>query len=174
MVHIADEVNYDFKLLKSVIETNDLQRLRMIEKVENVFGKDLSGKTIAVLGLAFKPNTDDMRYAPALTIIPELVRKGAKVKGFDPIAISEAKKELGDQLEYSTDLYEVLKGSDLCLVLTEWKEVLEMDVEKVKQLLKQPIIIDGRNCFELEEMKSYNIQYISIGRQEVPKQLVNV
>ncbi|WP_025027147.1 UDP-glucose 6-dehydrogenase TuaD [Caldalkalibacillus mannanilyticus] len=174
LVHIADEVNYDFKLLKSVIETNDLQRLRMIEKVENVFGKDLSGKTIAVLGLAFKPNTDDMRYAPALTIIPELVRKGAKVKGFDPIAISEAKKELGDQLEYSTDLYEVLKGSDLCLVLTEWKEVLEMDVEKVKQLLKQPIIIDGRNCFELEEMKSYNIQYISIGRQEVPKQLVNV
>lgn len=168
LVHIASDVNYDFKIVKSVIETNNEQRMRVVEKLHHVLG-DVRGKTIAVLGLAFKPNTDDVRYAPALDVIPELIRKGAVVKAYDPIALNNAKTELKDyrNIVYSTDLYETLRDSDACLVLTDWADVVEMDLEKVQQLLRLPIIIDGRNCFDLDEMKRLGFIYHSIGRPSV-------
>lgn len=168
LVHIAEQAGYDLKLVKAVIETNQKQRLRVVDKLKEIV-PTLKGKTVAVLGLAFKPNTDDMREAPSLEVVPALLAEGAQVKAFDPIAIEEAKHYLGDTISYYTDVYETLSDADVCLILTDWKEVLEVDLSKVKELLTLPIIVDGRNCFDLEVMEEAEIIYHSIGRPSVEK-----
>lgn len=127
----------------------------------------VKGRTISVLGLAFKPNTNDVRSAPALDIIPMLQQLGAHVKAYDPIAIPEASAILGEQVEYYTDVYAAMEDTDACLILTDWPEVKEMELVKVKTLLKQPVIIDGRNLFSLEEMQAAGYIYHSIGRPAV-------
>ncbi|WP_043932227.1 UDP-glucose 6-dehydrogenase TuaD [Bacillus sp. EB01] len=166
LLHIASDCGYDFQLIKAVMETNEHQRNQVVEKLIDSLGS-LKGKTISVLGLAFKPNTDDVRYSPALDIIPQLKKLGSYVKAFDPIAIDEAKKHLGNQCDYSTDMYETLKYADACVILTDWTEVKQLDLTKAKRLLKRPIMIDGRNIFDLGLMHKLGYTYISTGRPAV-------
>ncbi len=163
LLHIASSVGYDFKLIRAVMETNDIQKSKVVKKVIDVFG-DVEGKTFAILGLAFKPNTDDMRDAPSLEIIPELIKHGAKIKAFDAIAIEEAKKHFGDTINYFENVYEALNGADACIIVTDSAEVKELDLTKVKECLENPIVIDGRNIFDLNEVKKHSLIYHSIGR----------
>jgi len=171
LIQIANKVNYDFKLLKSVIEINNQQRELILERVKDALGTNILNKKIAVLGLAFKPNTDDIRNAPSLTVIPELLRMGANVNAFDPIAIHEAKKELSEKVSYFTDIYKAIYGADLCLILTEWTEILELDLEIAAKLMNQPIIVDGRNCYSLDKVRQLGFTYYSIGRSFVEKDI---
>ncbi|MDA7025500.1 UDP-glucose/GDP-mannose dehydrogenase family protein [Bacillus sp. CLL-7-23] len=166
LLQIAKSVGYPFKMIEAVIETNQKQRAHIVQKLLHVFG-DLQGKTISVLGLAFKPNTNDMRSSPALDVIPMLRNLGAQVKAYDPIAIPEAKRLLGDQVVYSEDLFETAKETDACLILTEWPQVQHMNIRKLKTCLNQPILVDGRNLFRLEDMKREGFIYHSIGRPEI-------
>ncbi|WP_096156585.1 UDP-glucose 6-dehydrogenase TuaD [Bacillus sp. FJAT-45066] len=166
LVHIASEVGYDLKLVRSVIETNESQKIKIVEKMQEVFG-ELKGKKVAILGLAFKPNTDDMRYAPSLYVIPALKELGAEITAYDPVAIEEAKKWIETEITYSEDLYGTIEGADACVILTEWPEVMDLDLIRVKQLLESPFIFDGRNCFKLEVMKDKGINYYSIGRPSI-------
>nr|WP_281279693.1 UDP-glucose/GDP-mannose dehydrogenase family protein [Terrilactibacillus laevilacticus] len=166
LLHIAESFGYDFKLIKAVMETNIGQRIQIIKKVESILGS-LEGKSISILGLAFKPNTNDMRYAPALDIIPQLNHLGANVKTFDPIAIPEAKKQLGYICSYSDDLYETIQGTDACVILTGWKEIKNLDLEKTKRLMNQPLVVDGRNLFDLTTMQNLGFTYVSVGRPVV-------
>lgn len=163
LLHIASSVGYDFKLIRAVMETNDIQKSKVVKKIKDVFG-DIEGKTFAILGLAFKPNTDDMRDAPSLEIIPELLNNGAKIKAFDAIAIDEAKKHFGDTIDYYDNIYEALSGADACIIVTDSAEVKELDLTKVKECLENPIVIDGRNIFDLNEAKKHSLIYHSIGR----------
>ncbi|MDA1476578.1 UDP-glucose 6-dehydrogenase TuaD [Bacillus changyiensis] len=166
LLQIAKSVGYPFKMIEAVIETNQKQRAHIVQKLLHVFG-DLQGKTISVLGLAFKPNTNDMRSSPALDVIPMLRNLGAQVKAYDPVAIPEAKRFLGDQVVYSEDLFETVKETDACLILTEWPQVQHMNITKLKSCLKQPILVDGRNLFRLEDMKREGFIYHSIGRPDI-------
>ncbi|QHW34321.1 UDP-glucose/GDP-mannose dehydrogenase family protein [Paenibacillus rhizovicinus] len=166
LAHIADKAGYDFELLKSVIRTNQRQRLVVLDKLRGTLGS-LAGKQIAVLGLAFKPDTDDMRYAPSLTIIPELLKQGAGVRAYDPIAAVTARRELPESVHYCDSIEQAVTGADVCVILTEWKEVLQMDMARLKKLMNQPLIVDGRNCFSLAAMQELGIQYHSVGRRPV-------
>lgn len=163
--HMAQRYGSDFSLLSSVIETNLKQRIRFVEKVERTFGK-LNGKKIAVLGLSFKPETDDMRFAPSLDIVPQLLERGAVLKLYDPAAITNAKAIFGACPSYGDDLYETIAGCDGCVVLTEWRQIIDMDLDKVKRLLHSSIVVDGRNCFRPEAMRSAGLRYVSVGRPE--------
>jgi UDPglucose 6-dehydrogenase len=155
---------YDFKILRSVMDVNALQKHVMVEKIENYFGSDLTGKTFGVWGLAFKPNTDDIREAPALTIIEELLRRGATVKAFDPEAMEqvEAYTQLGHVLV--DNMYKAIEDTDALLVVTEWNEFRAPDFDRIKSLLKKPIIFDGRNIYALDQMAELGFYYNSIGR----------
>ncbi|MGD6778611.1 UDP-glucose 6-dehydrogenase TuaD [Sutcliffiella horikoshii] len=166
LLHIAHSVGYDFKLIEAVINTNDFQKHQVTQKVQGVFG-EVKGRTFGIIGLAFKPNTDDMRDAPSLKIIPDLVGLGANVKAFEPIAKQEAFKHFGDTIQYVDDIYETLNDVDACIVLTDIPEVFELDLRDAKKVMRNPIIIDGRNCFSLEQMKELGYIYHSIGRPPV-------
>ncbi|MEZ4920070.1 MAG: UDP-glucose/GDP-mannose dehydrogenase family protein [Saprospiraceae bacterium] len=167
LARTAGEHAYDFKILKSVMEVNDLQKSVLTQKIIQLFGKDLKGKTIGVWGLAFKPNTDDIREAPALVIIEELLAEGANILAFDPEAMNNVKALLGDRITFCNNMYEVLEGADCLAIMTEWSEFRNPDFERIKQTLKQPLIIDGRNVYDLDQMKEKGFQYLSIGRPEV-------
>ncbi|ANE48901.1 UDP-glucose 6-dehydrogenase [Paenibacillus swuensis] len=170
--YMSQQVDYDFSMLDAVIQTNEAQRMIVVRKAQDLLG-DLGGKTIAVLGLTFKPDTDDLRYAPSLDVIPALVRGGAYVRAFDPVAAHEAEMLLGtERITYYRDLYEAVEGADLCLILTEWEDVLHMDLARVKELVKQPKFVDGRNCFSLELMRQRGFSYRSVGRPDVDGVLV--
>jgi len=166
LLQMSKAVGYDFKLIQAVMETNETQRVRIVEKLLTTVGS-LEGKTISVLGLAFKPDTNDIRSSPALNIIPQLLNLGAKVKAYDPIAIEEAKKQLGYLCTYSENVYEVINQTDACIILTDWQEVKQLDLKRVKDLLNQPIMIDGRNLFEVDFMHQLGFTYLSVGRPAV-------
>ncbi len=159
--------NHEFKLLKSVIEINERQRKILVPRIKNYFNRDLKGKTIAVWGLAFKPETDDIREAPALYIIDELLKEGAKVQVFDPEAMENVKRKYGDKLTYASNMYEALEGADALIIPTEWNVFRTPDFDKMKSLLKNPVIFDGRNLYKPERMKDKGFQYYSIGRESV-------
>ncbi|MBN2067994.1 MAG: UDP-glucose/GDP-mannose dehydrogenase family protein [Candidatus Diapherotrites archaeon] len=161
-IWIAERNGYDFALLKEVQSINRGQRKIFVKKVEDSLWV-LKGKTIGVLGLAFKPNTDDMRFAPSIEIINELQAQGAKVKAFDPEAMGRA-KEILKGVEYCNGMYEAAKGADALLFLTEWDEFKKIDLGKVKKLMKQLIICDGRNMFNPGELRELGFNYVSIGR----------
>ncbi len=161
-IRISEKLGYDFHLLKAVQDINEDQRKFFVKKIEDAIW-NLNQKTIGVLGLAFKPNTDDMRFAPSLDIIAELQAHGARIKAFDPHAMGKARGLLKD-VEYCKDAYAACKGSDCLVVLTEWDEFKELDLKKVKKLLKQPVIVDGRNLYDPETMKTLGFRYFSIGR----------
>lgn len=165
LTYIAEDVGYDLKIVNSTIEVNDRQKQMMVEKIQKMMG-DLNGKTIAILGLAFKPNTDDMRDAASITIIEGLQKLGAKVKAFDPISMEEAKKHLKD-VTYTQDSYETVKDADAVVLLTEWNEFRFLDLMQVKDLLRSPIFIDLRNVYNPEKMKAFGFKYTSLGRGNV-------
>ncbi len=160
---LAKEVNYEFKILNAVMDVNEKQKELMVQKVLDHL-KGVQNPHIGVLGLAFKPNTDDVREAPALTIIRRLTEKGVKIKTYDPIAIDNVKEILTD-IQYCDNAYEAFRDVDALLIITEWDEFKEIDLHKAKNLMKTPLIIDGRNIFEPYKMKSKGFQYISIGRE---------
>ncbi len=161
------EHGYNFKILESVIDVNERQRKSLIPKLLNYFNNNLQDKTIAVWGLAFKPETDDIREAPALYMIDDLLEKGAKIKVFDPEAMENVKRKYGDQLEYASNMYDTLENADALIISTEWNIFRSPDLDKMKKLLKNPVIFDGRNIYKNEEMKNLGFTYFSVGRKPV-------
>lgn len=161
---IARSVNYDFKIIDAVIETNKRQRQLVAQKIEDAVG-DLKGKTVGVLGLSFKPNTDDVREAPSIDIIRFLLSKGAKVKVYDPAAIETAKAKLdGAAVEYCRDPYQSARGSHALAIMTEWNEFRNLDLARIKQSLAAPVIIDARNIYDPAKMKTIGFRYSGVGR----------
>lgn len=158
---------YDFKILGSVMAVNAAQKTILLPKIEAYFKNDLSEKTIAVWGLSFKPETDDIRDAPSIDIMNALLDKGAKLQVFDPEAMDNIKKRFGNQLHYAASMYEALEGADALLICTEWSIFRTPDYAKMKESLKNPLIFDGRNVYSLADMASEEFQYISIGRKEI-------
>ncbi len=163
----AEENGYDFKILKSVMNVNAVQKHRLTEKIKSYFGGDLKGKTIALWGLAFKPNTDDIREAPALYLISDLLNAGATVKAFDPEAMENVKAEYNGQVHMAQDQYEALIGADALAIVTEWSVFRTPSFDVMKQLLKQPVIFDGRNLYDVDVMSDKGFYYESIGRNIV-------
>jgi UDPglucose 6-dehydrogenase len=163
-LQLAHENAYDFKIMKAVIDVNEEQKVRAIEKVSNTIG-DLNGKTVGVLGLSFKPNTDDMRDSPSIPIVTHLLKEGARIKAFDPVAMEESKKHInGENVLYCENVYEVAKDSDALVFITEWNQFRKIDLDKVKSLLKSPVIVDLRNIYEPETMKQLGFDYVGMGR----------
>ncbi len=163
LIKTADDYSYSLKVLKAVEEVNEAQKSVLITKLNKHFNHDLKGKTFALWGLAFKPQTDDMREAPSLVIVRKLLEAGATVKAYDPVAIEEASRILGDKIEYGQDQYDVLIDSDALIIATEWPEFKFPNFNIIKKLLKNPVIVDGRNVYDLEEMKDREIDYYCIG-----------
>lgn len=161
-IRISEKLGYDFELLKSVESINEEQKKLFVKKVKDSVW-NLRDKTIGVLGLAFKPNTDDMRFAPSLDIIAELQSHGARIRAYDPHAMGKA-RELLKNVEFCKDAYEVCRGSDCLAVLTEWDAFRKLDWARVKKLLKQPVIVDGRNLYDPKALRAKGFRYSSIGR----------
>jgi len=159
---IAREKGYVFKILESVIEVNEEQKKRMVMKIKEKV-EDLRGKTIGILGLSFKPNTNDIRESSSIAIIQDLLTMGAKVKAFDPAAMEEAKAVL-PEVEYGKDAYDVAKGADVLVLVTEWNQFRRLDVQRIKGLLKNPIFIDLRNVYDPDQMKRLGFNYCGVGR----------
>ena len=163
LIKTADDFSYDLKVLKAVEEVNEQQKSVLEGKLLKHYQQDLKGKTIALWGLAFKPQTDDMREAPSLVIVEKLLAAGATVKAYDPVAMEEAHKIIGDKIQYGKDQYEVLLEADALLIATEWPEFKFPNFDVLKKLLKTPLIIDGRNIYDIADMKSKGIDYHCIG-----------
>lgn len=164
LIKTADEHGYQMQVLKAVESVNDAQKHVIFNKINSYFG-DLNGKTFAMWGLSFKPKTDDMREAPSLVIINELLNAGAKVVAYDPVAMHEAQRILGETIQYSEDQYEVLNQADALVIVTEWPEFRSPNFDKIKDGLKNKVIFDGRNIYEKEELKSLGFHYECIGRE---------
>jgi len=163
----AKDVDYDFSILNAVMNINQSQKTKLVPKIKDYFGGSIKGKTIAMWGLAFKPNTDDVREAPALANIDELINEGAKVIAFDPEAMENIKTEIGDKITYAENQYEALEGADALLIATEWPVFRAPDFDKIKSLLNNNVVFDGRNLYKNSEMKKNGLEYYSIGREEV-------
>ena len=159
--------NYDFKIINAVLEVNHLQKLKLVEKVKNYFGDNLSGKKLALWGLAFKPDTDDIREAPALYMIDELNKLGAKITAFDPEAMDNIKNLIGDSIQYVSNQYDALQGADALLIATEWSVFRNPDFSKIENMLSNKVIFDGRNVFDLDFMTEKGFHYESIGRKTI-------
>ena len=167
LVKSGKEVGFNFEIIDSVMDVNHRQKLTLAEKVKKYFGQDLKGKKLALWGLAFKPDTDDIREAPALYIIDELIAAGAEICAFDPEAMPNVKTLIGDKISYADNQYEALEGADALLIATEWAVFRTPDFTKVDQKLKSKVIFDGRNLYDLDDMKKRNYYYQSIGRLTV-------
>lgn len=167
LVHSSDAANYDFKILKSVLTVNAVQKKSLIPKVKKYFGENLKGKKMGLWGLAFKPNTDDIREAPAIDVINELLLAGVEISAYDPEAMPNMKRVYGNQINFCKNAYDVLKDADCLLINTEWREFYSPDFDKMKRLLKNPVIFDGRNIFDLELMKANGFYYNSVGRNNI-------
>ncbi len=167
LIKTSEDHGSPIRLLKVVDEVNKNQKLVLVNKILKHFNSNIHGRKFAVWGLAFKPNTDDMREAPAVIIIKELVKLGAKVAAYDPAAMGNAKFYLDDLPEYNQDQYATLNGADALLILTEWNEFRNPDFSKIKNALKKPLIFDGRNIYDVDKIKEEGIAYYSIGRQPV-------
>lgn len=162
-IKIAEELGYDFRLLKEIANINEKQKEYFVKKIESVLW-NLKDKNIGILGLSFKPNTDDIRFAPALDIINLLKKEGAKIKAYDPKAMTKAKEVLKD-ITYCDNPYDVCKDADCLALITEWEEFAHLDFEKIKSLMRQPIIFDGRNFLNKEKLISLGFQYYGIGKR---------
>ena len=163
LARTASQHGCETKIIDAVEAVNDRQKHLLFEKVVKIFGKNLAGKRFAVWGLAFKPKTDDMREAPSLVLIESLLKAGAAVTAFDPEAIPETKKTLGDQVRYADSALKALEGADAMILVTEWNEFRNIDPEEVKKLLKTPVVIDGRNVFSPQRMREMGFTYTGIG-----------
>jgi len=176
LIHLAQENDYPLKLIQAVEEVNELQKRVMIHKILDFYSSEagnkkqdgdhspLKGKTFAIWGLAFKPQTDDMREAPSRVVIEQLLALGAKIQAYDPEAMKEARKIFGDKIRYAKNNYEALKAADALILVTEWNEFRNPDFEKMKKLLKDPVIFDGRNQYSRREMRELGFDYVGVGR----------
>jgi UDPglucose 6-dehydrogenase len=166
LVRAAQDSGITLQVLTSVEAANDRQKLVLVDKVVERFGDDLTGRQFALWGLAFKPNTDDMREAPSRVIVDELLRRGADVVAYDPVAMPEARRVFGELpgLRFAADQAAALQGSDALLIVTEWRQFKSPDFEQIRTTLKQPVVIDGRNLYDPLLMKEMGIEYRGIGR----------
>ena len=167
LVYIAGRGRVRSNILEAVVATNKAQRVRFLDKIVRFYGGLLRGRRFAILGLAFKPNTDDMREAPSIDIIRGLMKRGASVAAFDPVAMTAARSCLPAAVDYVHDPYAAVTGADAAVILTEWNEFKELDLRRLKRLLKKPVIFDGRNLFSTGTMKQLGFQYVSVGRRPV-------
>lgn len=167
LARTAYEMEYDFRIVNTVMQVNELQKLRLGRKIKEVFGNNLSGRTIAIWGLAFKPETDDIREAPALELIEELLTAGATVRAFDPEAMPNVKNIFGDKVIFTKDQYSALEEADALAIVTEWSEFRNPNFERINELLANPFIFDGRNVYTLERMEEKGFYYESIGRDTI-------
>ena len=163
----STEVNYNFKILDAVMDVNKKQKLHLVPKIKSWFKNDLTGKKIALWGLSFKPNTDDIREAPALSIIEALLAAGATITTFDPEAMKNVKELIGDKITYADSQYDALQDADALVIATEWSEFRTPDFSRISSLLKNKVIFDGRNLFDLGQMQELGFHYVSIGRKEI-------
>ena len=164
LIMSSEEVGYNFQILKAVEEVNEIQKLHLIPKINAYFNNDLKGKHFALWGLAFKPNTDDIREAPALYIIDALIKAGATVTAYDPEAIPNVQALLGHKVNYAADQYSTLAGADALIIATEWSEFRTPDFEIIESKLKNKVIFDGRNLFDVNQIRGLGYHYESIGR----------
>jgi UDPglucose 6-dehydrogenase len=162
LMRLAEENGYDFKLVKATVEVNELQRKRMVDKIQATLG-DVSGKCICILGLAFKPNTDDIREAPAIFIIKELMKMGASIQAFDPAGIENAKQELSG-VQFCENLYDAAEKADAMVIVTEWNQFRNIRWDRVQELMTQPVVIDLRNIYDPQYMRERGFQYTCVGR----------
>lgn len=167
LVRSSTDINYDFKILKAVMQVNEIQKLHLLPKIKKYFKNTIKGKHFALWGLAFKPNTDDIRDAPALNMIDALLKEGASVSAFDPEAMKNVKALLGNAIEYADSQYSCLKGADALIIATEWNEFRTPDFSKIAAALKNKAIFDGRNLFDLASIRELGFHYESIGREAV-------
>ncbi|URT70587.1 UDP-glucose dehydrogenase family protein [Cytobacillus firmus] len=174
LTQIASNIDHEFELLKAVIQVNNNQQRILLDRAKERFDS-IRGKRAAILGLAFKPNTDDMREAASIILSKQLVEEGVQVTAFDPIAISNAKKLLPEQVVYANSLEDAIDGVDMIFILTDWDEFKDIDLKVYVEKMKEPIIFDGRNCYGLDRVKDYPIEYHSVGRNTIynlEKQLI--
>jgi len=163
LIAISEKAGYDFSLLKDVEEINKQAMIKIVEKTEKLLGGSVEGKTIGILGLSFKPDTDDMRDAPSVIVINKLLDKGAKIKAYDPIAMDNARKIFKD-INFQTDSYAVAKDSDIIVVITEWNEFKQLDLKKIKEQMKTPVLLDGRNIYDPRELQELGFTHAGVGR----------
>jgi UDPglucose 6-dehydrogenase len=164
LVKSSNEAGYDFQILNAVMDVNERQKLHLLPKIKKYFNGNLKGKRFALWGLAFKPNTDDIREAPALYIIDELLKEGASINAYDPEAINNVKGLLGDKIEFSENQYDCLEGADALIIATEWNEFRTPNFLKIVTALKNKVIFDGRNLFESNAVRELGFYYVSVGR----------
>ncbi len=164
LIRTGNEYGYPMRILQAVDEVNDYQKAILTEKIKSHFNRSIEGKTFAVWGLSFKPNTDDTREAPAEVIISDLLKEGCRIKAFDPVAMDEFKRTLGDRIEYTKDRYEALIDVDGLILVTEWSEFRIINYALIKKLMKGHVVFDGRNIYDPVEMKENGIAYYGIGR----------
>ncbi len=164
LLRIAQEYGEGLRLVEAAVEVNAAQKARMVKKIKDALGGSVAGKTVGFLGLTFKPETDDMREAPSVTIIPALMEKGAIVRAHDPQGIKEAKKYLPDGIKYVRDAYEASKDADALVLMTEWNQYRALDMERIRSLMRQPVFIDLRNVYDPETMKKLGFKYTGVGR----------
>jgi UDPglucose 6-dehydrogenase len=167
LVKSSTDVNYEFKILNAVIEVNKIQKAHLIPGIKKYFNNNLKGKRFALWGLAFKPNTDDTREAPALSMIEILLKEGATVSAFDPEGMKNVKKQIGDVIDYADNQYEALQGADALIIATEWNEFRTPDFTKIAAILKNKAIFDGRNLFDLAALEDIGFHYESVGRRVI-------
>ncbi|AXT18567.1 nucleotide sugar dehydrogenase [Flavobacteriaceae bacterium AU392] len=161
------DIDYDFEILNSVIKVNDTQKKILVSKINEFFNDDLSGKSLAIWGLAFKPETDDIREAPALYIISELLKKGVTLNVYDPEAMPNVKKQFGNKINYMPSMYKAIENVDALIICTEWSIFRTPDFNKLKDAMKRPIIFDGRNLYDIRDMENETFYYSSIGRKTI-------
>ncbi len=167
LVRTAGDLGVPLDVLKGVESANDRQKHVLVAKVREALGGKISGSRVALWGLAFKPRTDDMREAPSLTVIEDLLADGAVIRAHDPVAMDRCKAILGNRIEYAETNYDALEGAEVLVIVTDWHEYRHPDFERIKRTLKRPVIVDGRNLYELEKMKDVGLRYFSIGRPTV-------
>ena len=163
----STEVNYDFKILSAVMDVNQTQKTVIVPKIKDFYSGDVSEKKFAVWGLAFKPDTDDIREASSLYIIEELIEAGAEIIAYDPEAMENVKNLLGDKIDYAENEYDALNDADALLIFTEWQIFRNPNFEKISSMLKEKVIFDGRNLYDLDQMNELGFHYNSIGRKEI-------
>jgi len=169
-LHKSGKEHYhDFEILSSVIKVNAKQKIILIPKIVSHFNNDLSGKTFAIWGLAFKPETDDIREAPALYMIDELLKLGANINVFDPEAMPNVKRKYKNKLNYATNMYDAINDVDALIICTEWSIFRTPNFSKLKNHMKTPVIFDGRNLYDIQDLENENFTYLSIGRKSVEK-----
>jgi UDPglucose 6-dehydrogenase len=165
LMRLVQEYGESLRIVEAAVEANAAQKARMVKKIRDALGGSEAGKKLAVLGLTFKPETDDMRDAPALTILPALLEKGATVRAHDPKGMEEAKKYLPEGVEYVSGAYEACEGADAVILMTEWNQYRALDFEKLKEEMNTPIFIDLRNVYDPASLKNSGFSYVGVGRK---------